>query len=522
VGAGRAPPTSALTAEDTSPGPSTTFARWVFLAGVLGAVGIALYALVVLRIRRDRRVAATLGVAAALAAVGAGVEAERVGLATRYGTAMGAGFVLACVVGVGAVVALRPALVLGLGLAVVPSLSGHALDPGLSRVNVVADVLHVLGAAAWVGVLVGVLVVPGDRRRIGILAAGGVALVGVTGAVRAGFELTAASQLWDTSYGRTILVKTGIALGALGLGWLLRSQLRRRAAAELVLVAGLVVAVAVLVQLRPGRNYIPAAAQPAALEPGPNPPAPPPGAIVLAREAGPFGVALEARPKETTAIVLSPAGGGMNGVSVRFLPSGVAGSPCGGGCYSAAVPMHGRVSVVVSDFGSPEVARFDLPAHAPPADAKVRALQQAYRRLQGVSYVEHLASSPTDEIVARWRLEQPNRLSYLIEGQGGGVVIGTRRWDQTGPSGRWVPSTQHPALPQPNTLWEHATNAHVLSVSGRWETVSFADPGIGAFYTLTFDRRTLRPRVLHMTGSAHFMTDRYVGFSSARLIRPPR
>jgi hypothetical protein len=152
----------------------------------------------------------------------------------------------------------------------------------------------------------------------------------------------------------------------------------------------------------------------------------------------------------------------------------------------------------------------------------VRAFRRAYRALPGVTYLEHLASSPTEEIVARWRLERPNRLSYVVEGQGGGIVIGKRRWDQSSPHGRWVRSSQNPALPQPNTLWEHATNAHVLSVDGRWETISFADPGLGAFFTATLDRRTLRPRVLHMVATAHFMTDRYVGFSPAREIRPPR
>src|SRR4051794_41175671 len=71
VGAGRAPPTAALKAEATGPGAGTTFARWLFLAGILAAVGISLYALVVLR-GTDRRIAVTLGIAAVAAALGAG------------------------------------------------------------------------------------------------------------------------------------------------------------------------------------------------------------------------------------------------------------------------------------------------------------------------------------------------------------------------------------------------------------------------------------------------------------------
>jgi copper transport protein len=521
VGEGRAPPTAVLEAVGTGPDAGTTFARWLFLAGILTAVGIALYALVVMR-EADRTVAITLGIGAVAAAAGAAEEAQRTGLGLRYGAAMAAGCVLAGIVAVGAIVARRLALYLALGLAVVPSVSGHALDPGVPAVNVAFDVLHVLAAAAWVGVLLGLVVVGRAGWRAVLLAIAGVVLLGITGALRAAFELTAFCQLWTTSYGRALLVKTGVVLAVVAIGWLLRARVRRRAALELAFVVAIVGVAAVLVQLRPGRSNLPAAARVAALEPAPNPPPPPPDAVVLAREAGPLGVALEAEPGKVTVIVLSPAGGGLSGLSVRFLPSGVAGSPCGSGCYSATVPVTRRVGVSIDGFGPTRRATFDVPAHTPSAATTVRELQRAYRALQAVTYIEHLASSPTGGIVARWRLERPNRMSYAIDGEGGGIVIGTRRWDKSSPRGPWAPSSQIPALPEPNTLWERATNAHLLSITGHTETVSFADPVLPAFFTVTFDRRTLRPRVVHMIASAHFMTDRYVGFTPVREIRPPR
>ncbi len=521
VGTGRAPPTAVLAAEGTGPGAGATFARWLFLAGVLAAVGIAVYALVVLR-DADRRIAVTLGIGASVTAAGAAEEALRIGLEVRYGVAMAAGAVLAGLVAVGALVALRTALCLALGLAVVPAVSGHALDPGVPTLSVAFDALHVLAASAWVGLLLGIAVVGHAGRRGALLAAAGVIMLGVTGALRAGFELTALSQLWTTSYGQALLVKTGLVLTALGLGLVVHARVRRRATLELAFVVAIVGVAAVLVQLRPGRSYLPAAAQAAALEPGPNPPRPPADALVLAREAGSLAVALEVEPEKTTAIVLSPAGGGMSGLSVRFLPSGVVGSPCGSGCYSAAVPARGRVRVAIDGLGAPKAVTFDVPGRAPSAAKTMREFHRAYRALPGVSYIEHLASSPTDKIVARWRLEPPNRMSYALDGEGGGIVIGTRRWDRSSLHGRWLARSQNPALPQPNTLWEHATNAHVLFVAGRWETVSFADPALAAFFTATFDRRTLRPRVVHMVAAAHFMTDRYVGFNRARQIRAPR
>jgi copper transport protein len=259
VGLGRAPPHSVLVPLATGPTVDSVLARWVFLAGVLVAVGLALFALVVWFPDGEvaDRLALLLCVSAVLAAVGAGDEAHRVGLATRDGTALGAGFVVALVVATLAAAAtmerraLRPAVIAALCLAPVPTVAGHALDPGLARVNVAADLLHVTAAAAWVGVLVGLLAIrPPSPRRAAVLAATAVAVVAVTGIVRACYELVAVSQLWTTSYGRVLLVKTALFATALVVGYLWRT---RRAAAELVVVAFIVLAVAVLVQLRPGR-----------------------------------------------------------------------------------------------------------------------------------------------------------------------------------------------------------------------------------------------------------------------------
>jgi copper transport protein len=262
VGVGQPVPTAALSPDTGQSAAGEVATRWIFFAGLLVSVGIALFALLA-RPRDEERVLLVLSTAAILTAFGAGEEAHRVGVETRAGTALGAGFVAAIAVATltGAASldrrALRPALLLAIGLAVVPAVAGHSLDRGLNRVNVVADVLHVAGAAAWVGALVGLVALrDASRRRAAALALGGLLLLGATGIVRASFELLHPSQLWDTSYGRALLVKTGILLVALAAGWLLRPRLRRRAAVELVLVAGLVVAVSVLVTLRPGRNVV--------------------------------------------------------------------------------------------------------------------------------------------------------------------------------------------------------------------------------------------------------------------------
>ena len=215
VGAGRAAPLSALAPLATRPTADGVAARWLFFAGILAAVGLSLFTLVA-RPLDEERVPLLLSTTCVLVAIGAGDELHRVGFGTRDGTALVAGIVLAVVVATVAAAAvlepraLRPALVLALGLAAVPSVAGHALDPALARVNVAADVLHVAGAAAWVGVLLGLLFLGGGRpRRVAALALAGVLLLGATGVVRASFELTSGVQLWQTSYGRTLLAKTG-------------------------------------------------------------------------------------------------------------------------------------------------------------------------------------------------------------------------------------------------------------------------------------------------------------------------
>ena len=74
---------------------------------------------------------------------------------------------------------LRPALVLALGLVVAPAFAGHAYDrrrqpPERSRRR-----LHIAGAAAWVGALVGLVVFrDAEQRRLVLLALGGVLLLG--------------------------------------------------------------------------------------------------------------------------------------------------------------------------------------------------------------------------------------------------------------------------------------------------------------------------------------------------------
>jgi uncharacterized membrane protein len=129
---------------------------------------------------------------------------------------------------------LVPALGVALGLLPVPSLAGHALDPNQPAVSAVADVLHVGAAGAWLGGLLALgIAVPfaaatldGVRRgrlyaavarRFSVVTAGLVALLAGTGLVRALYELARVSQLWNTGYGRAIVVKSVLLVALLAI-----------------------------------------------------------------------------------------------------------------------------------------------------------------------------------------------------------------------------------------------------------------------------------------------------------------
>ncbi|MFL6066775.1 MAG: copper resistance CopC/CopD family protein [Gaiellaceae bacterium] len=280
VGTGRAPPPPTLRVTNEV-GFGTVFSRWVFFAGLLVGSGMALFDLVVWRpiARSDIRTGwMALALAAMFVSSHGLVRASHGGVATRFGLTVQIASAIAATGAAAAAIAVadRSAAPFGMVLAVlllpVPTVAGHALDPGRSWLEVPVDILHVTAAAVWVGGLFAlVVIVPREgvppeivdraARRFSTFALAAVIAVGLTGAVRALAELSSVSQLWSTSYGRAILAKSAIFAVLLGLGAVSRATVREGAGrlrnvvrVELVLAVALVVAVAILTSLRPGRS----------------------------------------------------------------------------------------------------------------------------------------------------------------------------------------------------------------------------------------------------------------------------
>jgi copper transport protein len=527
VGAGRAPPTPSLTAAN---GPTATavMARFLFLAGILIAGGGALFRLAV-GTGRERVLFA--GFLLAFFG-GTGLLSGHTSVSTRFGLAVAVATVIAAVGATAAAIstvdvrAAAPAWVCGLLVLPEPTFAGHALDPGRPRIELVVDLLHIVAAAVWVGGLVQLAFVLRDEprvaRRFSVVALGAVVGLAATGVARAFAELDSVGQVWSTGYGRLLIAKTALLAVLLSVGWVNRYRLLPRRAfgalggtvrLELLLLAGLVVVVAILTDARPGRDRQAFAALPPAA-----PPPPPSDAFVVAGQDGDRALTLAIEARRARASVIGPDGRGANGLAVRI--DGRPTAACGSGCYEADVAAPRR-RVVVSIGGRALV--LPLPAQWPPrpAAALVARATRAFERLRSVSYVERLASSARNGIVSDFTLEAPNRFSYRIHGGLSAIVIGGRRWDRVG-RGPWD-RTPYSPVPQPTPIWEGPiSNAYVIGETRREVMVTFLNRRAPAWFTVTLDRRTLLPRTLEMTATAHFMHHRYFGFNARRRIFPPR
>ncbi len=168
---------------------------------------------------------------------------------------------------------------------IIPGTAGHAAQTSPRGLTLGFDWLHLGAGSVWLGGLIGILVVwfaLGRERRLAGLALVvprfsnvafvSVVLVGLTGVGEAIDHMPAVNALWETGYGQTILVKTGLLGGAMLIasGNLLRTKPRLAAAGrrpdlatpavgllrtlvsgEVIVVAGAVFAAAVLSSLAP-------------------------------------------------------------------------------------------------------------------------------------------------------------------------------------------------------------------------------------------------------------------------------
>ena len=437
VGKNGSPPTAALGARGFVTWQQVTM-RATFFLGVLAAVGAAFFALIVLRSSNAgeavmKRHALLLGGAFLIAFVGAdALIRSTAGSATRFERVLDVAAVAAVVGAVGAAAALRWGRAIYLAWAaaallfVCPTLAGHALDRDQPKLLApLGDLLHLGAAAVWLGGLASLLLVfPREEapardaaaRRFSSFAIPMVLVLVAGGVSRALTQLDSVSQLWETSYGRTLLVKSGLLLVLVALGWLNRGRLasgfarmRPIVLAELLLLLVVVGAVGVLTDLRPGsaQANTPKPTPPRVQQP---PPAPPRRAFVDAGQAGPIAVGFAYQDGRATVTLTGGDGDGVTDRPVTI--DGRPGEDCGRGCFTLAAPGP---SVAVG-VGARNL-RFDVPKQLRPATAEVNRLRRDFDALQSVVIDERLSSGPGSLQVSRFRQQAPGNMAYRDHGR---------------------------------------------------------------------------------------------------------
>lgn len=177
------------------------------------------------------------------------------------------------------------ALLAAAAVLIVPGAAGHAAQTSPRGLTLTFDWLHLGAGSTWLGGLVGLLVLwraAAPRVRVPTLsfvvprfsnvALGSVLVLAAGGIGETVDHLPALNALWETGFGQTILVKTGLLLGVLLLasrnlfgsrpaligarerpqtGEPAARQLRKLVSGEVAVVAGVVFAAALLSSLAP-------------------------------------------------------------------------------------------------------------------------------------------------------------------------------------------------------------------------------------------------------------------------------
>lgn len=293
----------------------------------------------------------------------------------------------------------------------------------------------------------------------------------------------------------------------------------RLIAALLALVAGVaaIALVALLLHGTPGPVSAAPVQVPAPAAPAPRPvnrfPAPPAGAVVFAREDGPYALAVALTPSIVQVSVVGQQADGVSGLAVTV--DGARTTACGAGCYRTPLPAGRRLDVRVG-------ATHWLIAvpRARDGSGLVARAARTWRSLHSLAFSDRLGSDAKHVVFSTWRAVAPNRLAYVIRGGYRAVIVGSKRWDRA-PRGRWIESPQTAELRQPVPVWQSATDAHIVGETRTAWRITFYDPRTPAWFEITVDKRTMRTLDLRMTTTAHFMHERYRAFDVPLAVRPP-
>ena len=439
---------------------------------------------------------------------------------------------------------------------------------------IVADWAHLLGAAVWIGgiALIALAWSPALRRGtearlavarhvlapFGRVALPAFCVVVVAGVVNAAVELGTVSDLWQTAYGRVLLVKIAlvgtIAAASYGHARRLRPRLLaanphpplalerqhwRLVGAEPLLALGVFAAVGVLVafplpprQLDDATSGSRAAVPPCSPCPLPSPTA---DELSVAGQGGSMVAAAWIRrtPGGITGTVRVLDYRGRPAAAGRASVIGVASqSGCGAGCVRFVLSgAHPVVSVAVAERGRTYTVA--LPAvWSAAGTTRARALlnraQSTMRSLHSIRQVEDVTSGPGTFARTTYRLLAPDRLDYRTDRGVHGVTVGARQFVRVS-GGTWQESPTAAAVPFRTASWfrftPYATAVRLLgerTAGGRRiAELALMDPGTPVWTRLSVDEGN--GRVLHdaLVLPARLVTHRNAGFDAPVSIAEP-
>jgi copper transport protein len=408
------------------------------------------------------------------------------------------------------------------------------------------EAVHVGAAAVWAGGILALAVQhpPGGwssvegrslLRRFTPVALGAFTLTAMAGLLRGAQEVGSVHEVFASSYGATLLVKSlfVVVMVALSvLAWRRRLVVPR---IESALVLGVTAAAVLLAaypvppaRLSEAERAVGAGAQ----EPG----LPGAGDLTLGARAGTTLVGL----------TLSPGEPGRNDLFVYVLPLDgerdvpvalsvderiVSLDTCGTTCRRAAVDLTGgdRVEVRVGDART-NVASFNVPTL--PAPDGTQLLAKVEQRMHALaSYrLNQSLDSGTDTLRTVYICRAPDQMRARSNGGFQIVWTGGTEYIERAPGAGWIEDRGEPSFPVLSFVWDYVPDriidprivgaAHVDGVDTK--ILSFYGPlGSAAYWFRLWVDPTGLVRRTEMRAQGHFMDQRYFAFDAPISIGPP-
>jgi copper transport protein len=435
------------------------------------------------------------------------------------------------------------------GAIVALAAAGHAAAVSPRIWGITVEAVHVGAATLWAGGILGLALLrpPGgwsgmDGRsllhRFTPVAFGAFTVTALAGLLRGAQEVGSVHEVFASSYGVALLVKSLLVVLIVPLSVLAWRRLLVAPRVESALVVG-VVAAAVLLAAYPLPPARQSEAEREVAEGAQDPGLPEAGDLTLGGRAGTALVGLTLSPGEPgrndVLVYVLPLAGEMPATRLQVAMS-IDGQriglyPCGMTCRRTAADITGGERIEVQ-IGSSEarVAFFDIPPLPAPDGSEL--FTELERRMHTLSSyrMDQSLSSGSSTLRTGYEVRAPDRMRARSTGGFQIVWLGGTEYVQKRPGAGWIVERGEPSFPVLSFVWDDVPDRIIdprivgeARVDGVATSVlSFYGPLSSAAYwfRLWVDSTGLVRRV-EMRAQGHFMNQRYFAFDAPIEIDPP-